>query len=170
MTRKWHHFTGSHLEVAVEARKLAYTVRFTFYKAVARRRNQSRDRKLRHVISGDRKYPGSDKIWLEVTWNWLWKAENSRILCVSLPSRLRLAELGTQVTGNDVRRPQVTGSDPEVTSFDRKSLGTGCRRPKSRVYCAFHFLQLRGVKAWVHLWWSYKHYYYMLPFEHMCVY
>ena len=48
--------------MAVEVRKLECPVRFTFYKAVARRRNQSRDRKLRHVISGDRKYPGSDKI------------------------------------------------------------------------------------------------------------
>jgi len=27
---------------------------------------------------------------------------------------------------------------------------------------------LRGVKAWVHLW-SYKHYYYMFPFEHTCI-
>jgi len=37
--------TGSHLEVAVEGRKLAYTVHFTFYKAVARKNRQSRDRK-----------------------------------------------------------------------------------------------------------------------------
>ena len=32
------HLTGSHLEVAGEGRKLVYTVHFTFYKAVARRR------------------------------------------------------------------------------------------------------------------------------------
>ena len=37
--------TGSHLEVAVEGRKLLYTVSFTSYKAVAHRRRQSRDRK-----------------------------------------------------------------------------------------------------------------------------
>jgi len=36
--------------------------------------------------------------------------------------------------------PQVTGSDPEVTSFDRKSPGTGCRRSKMRVCCEFHLL------------------------------
>ena len=45
------------------------------------------------------------------------------------------------VTGNDVTLLQVTESDPEVTSFDRKSPGSGCRRPKTRIYCAFHFLQ-----------------------------
>jgi len=41
------------------------------------------------------------------------------------------------VTGNDVTSPQVTGSDQEVTSLDRKSFGSGCRRPKTRVYCTF---------------------------------
>jgi len=86
VTRKWCHLNGSHLEVAVEGRKPAYTVHFTSYKAVARRRRQSRDRKWRHVTSGD-------------------------------------------------------GSDPKVTSFYRKSPGSGCRRPKTGVYCTFHFLQ-----------------------------
>ena len=38
-------------------------------------------------------------------------------------------------------RPYVTGTDPEVTSFDRETLGIGRRSPKTRVYCAFHFLQ-----------------------------
>jgi len=28
-----------------------------------------------------------------------------------------------------------------VTSFDRKSPGSACRRPKTGVYCTFHFLQ-----------------------------
>jgi len=54
VTRKGCHFTGCHLEVAVEGRKLAYSVRFTPYKAVARRSRQSRDCKWRHVTSGDR--------------------------------------------------------------------------------------------------------------------
>jgi len=67
VTRKWRHLTGSHLDVAVEGRKLAYTVCFTSYKAVARRRWQSRDRKWRHVTSSDRKWPGSDVIWPEST-------------------------------------------------------------------------------------------------------
>jgi len=45
------------------------------------------------------------------------------------------------VSGNDVTSPHVTESDPEVTSFDRKLPGSGCRRPKTGVYCTFHFLQ-----------------------------
>jgi len=86
VTRKWRHLTGSQLEVAVEGRKLAYNVHFTSYKAVARRRRQSRDRKWRHVTSGD----------------WKWHGR---------------------------------------TSFDRKSPGSGSRRPETGVYCTFHFLQ-----------------------------
>jgi len=62
VTRKWRHLTGSHLEVAVEGSKLSYTTRLTFYRAVARRRRQSRGRKWRHVTSGDQKWPGSDVI------------------------------------------------------------------------------------------------------------
>jgi len=68
--RKWRHLTGNHLEVAVAGRKPPYTVRLTFYKAVARRKRQSRDRKWRHVTSGDRKWLGSDVIWPEATWKW----------------------------------------------------------------------------------------------------
>ena len=30
---------------------------------------------------------------------------------------------------------------PEETSFDRKSPGSGWGRPKTGVYCTFHFLQ-----------------------------
>jgi len=79
--------TGIHLEVAVECRKIAYAVHVTSYKVVARRR-QSRDKKLRHVTSGDRKWPGSDVIWPEVTQKRLWKAENWRVPYISLPTRL----------------------------------------------------------------------------------
>jgi len=39
VTRKGGYLTGSHLEVAVEDRKLVYTVHFTSYKAVARRKS-----------------------------------------------------------------------------------------------------------------------------------
>jgi len=35
----------------------------------------------------------------------------------------------------------MTGSDLEVTSFDRKWPGSGCRRPKTRVLGAFQLLQ-----------------------------
>jgi len=70
VTQKWRHLTGSHLEVAVEVRKLAYTVHFTSSKAVARRRRQWRERKRRHVTSSDCKWLGSDVIWPEVSWKW----------------------------------------------------------------------------------------------------
>jgi len=88
VTRKRSHLTGSHLELAVEGWKLAYTVHFTSYKDAARRRRQSRHRKWRNVTSGDRKWPGSDVIWPEVILKWLWKAENWSILYISLPTRL----------------------------------------------------------------------------------
>jgi len=43
VTRELRHLTGSHLEVAVEGRKLAYSVDFTSYNTVARSRRKSRD-------------------------------------------------------------------------------------------------------------------------------
>jgi len=88
VTWKWRQLSGSHLEAAVEVRRLACTLRFPCYKAVARRRTQSRDRKWCHMTSGDRKWAGIDVIWPEVTWKWLWKAENWRILNISLRTRL----------------------------------------------------------------------------------
>jgi len=48
---------------------------------------------------------------------------------------------GSHVTGNDLTRPHVTGNDPDVTSFDRKSPGSGCRRPKRQVLGMFELLQ-----------------------------
>jgi len=70
-TRKWRHLTRSYLEVAVEYQKLAYAIHYSSYKAVARRKRQLRDKKWRPVTSGDRKWPASDVIWLEVTRKWL---------------------------------------------------------------------------------------------------
>ena len=43
--------------------------------------------------------------------------------------------------GNDVTWLEVGGSDPEVTSFDRKSLGNGCIRSISQVLGTFELLQ-----------------------------
>ena len=45
------------------------------------------------------------------------------------------------MTGNDVTRRHVTEIDPEVMSFDRKSPGSGCRRPVSQVLSKFELLQ-----------------------------
>ena len=44
------------------------------------------------------------------------------------------------MAGNDVTWQKVTGSYVEVTSFDRKSPGSGCRRPISRVLGTFELL------------------------------
>jgi len=131
LTRKWRYLTAKSPWLAGESEKLAYTVHFTSYRAVARRRRHSLHRKWRHVSSGDRsdsevtsfdrKYPGSGC-----------RRPNWRILYIS-PTRHLLAGGGSHVTGNDVAWPQVTGSDPEVTWFDRKSPGTGSRRPKTRI-------------------------------------
>ena len=45
------------------------------------------------------------------------------------------------MTENDVTLAQVTGSDPEVTAFDWKSPGSGCRRPISQVLGMSELLQ-----------------------------
>ena len=48
------------------------------------------------------------------------------------------------MTGNYSRGPKlpkVTVSVPEVTLFDRKPPGSGCRRPVSQVLGAFELLQ-----------------------------
>jgi len=51
------------------------------------------------------------------------------------------------VIGNDVTWLGVTNSDPKVSSFNRKSPGSGCGRPKTWVYYTFHFLQ-RCIMQW----------------------
>ena len=42
---------------------------------------------------------------------------------------------------NDVTWPEVPGSDLEVTSFDQKSPGSGCRRPIRHILGTFDILQ-----------------------------
>jgi len=42
------------------------------------------------------------------------------------------------MTSRDLELPKC---DPDVTSIDRKSPGSGCRRLKTRIYSTFHFLQ-----------------------------
>jgi len=49
--------------------------------------------------------------------------------------------LEVAVEGRKLAYTQVTGSDPEVTSLDRKSAGSGWRKPKTVIYRTFHFLQ-----------------------------
>ena len=45
------------------------------------------------------------------------------------------------MTGNEVTLLEVTGSDLEVRKFDRKSPGSGCRKPISQVLGTFELLQ-----------------------------
>ena len=45
------------------------------------------------------------------------------------------------MTGNDVTLPHMTGNDPEVMLFDRKSLGSGCRRLVGHGLGTFELLQ-----------------------------
>ena len=45
------------------------------------------------------------------------------------------------MAGNGITLHQVTGSDPEVMSFDRKKPGSGCRRPISQVLGTFEHKQ-----------------------------
>ena len=45
------------------------------------------------------------------------------------------------MTGNDFTSAHVTGSYPEVTSLDRNSHGSGCRRPVSQTLGTFELLQ-----------------------------
>jgi len=58
--------TGSYLEVAVEGRKLVYTIHFISYEAAACSRRQSRDRKWWLITSGYRKWRHLTKGHLEV--------------------------------------------------------------------------------------------------------
>jgi len=140
LTQKWRHLIGSHLEVAVEGRKLGYTVQFTSYKAVARRRRQSRDRKWRHVTSGDGKCPKSDCFDWKSSWSCCRRPKTGvycRFHFLQGCTHRRWQTRGRKwchVTSGDQKWPGSEVVSPEVT-------GSGRRRPKTGVYCTFHFLQ-----------------------------
>ena len=77
VTRKWHHFTGSHLEVPVEGLKLWFCLRLSSYGAATHKRRQSRDSKWHHVTSRDLEVTRGNVMSPEVIWKWLSDAENS---------------------------------------------------------------------------------------------
>ena len=52
------------------------------------------------------------------------------------------------MAANNVTRPHVTGSDPEETSFDRRSPGSSCTRPISQVLGTFEILQGLTHRRW----------------------
>jgi len=136
----WPQFTGSDLEVTSFDRKsfgsggrmpktrvycvLHYSQGFSpHWEAVTWQEMTWRDIKGPKVTRKWRHLTGSH---LEVAV----EGRNPRILWVTLPAKLYLAGGSSHVTGNDVTWPHFTGSDLEVTSFDRKSFGSGCRGPK----------------------------------------
>jgi len=51
----------------------------------------------------------------------------------------------------------MTGSDAEVTSFDQKSPGSGCRRPRSRVLGTFELVQGCNSPMWQSLGRKWRH-------------
>jgi len=59
---------------------------------------------------------------------------------------------GSHFTGKDLTWPHVTESHPELTSFDRKSTASGCRRPISQVLGMFELLQGCNSQEVAHTW------------------
>jgi len=143
---RWRHLIGGDAEVtsfdqkSVEGLKVEFWVRLSSYMAVTHRRLPSRDSidvtglhvtaSDSEVTSFDRKSPGSGCRRLVIL-----------VLCTFELSQDLPAGGSRHMTGNDVRWPHVTGSDPEVTSFDWNSPGSGCRRRISRVLGMFELLQ-----------------------------
>ena len=56
-----------------------------------------------------------------------------------------MQEVVEEMMSHDRKLRHVTGSDPEVTSFDRKSPGRGWRRPKTCV--SVHFISYKAVAS-----------------------
>jgi len=128
VTRKWRHFTGSHLEVAVEGLKLAYTIHFTSYNAVAPVGGS-------HVTVNDVTWPQVTGCDPQVTFDRKsprsgYRRPKTRVSVHFTSYNAVASSTRHSCEGNDVKRPQETGSEPEVTSFDRKTPGSGCRSHK----------------------------------------
>jgi len=154
MNRKWRHLTRCHLEVAVEGQKSSYTVHFTSYKAVAHRRRQSRDRKWRHVISGDRKWPASDAIWPEVTGSRSRKSTQMFCTYHFLQSGRPQKELVTwqEVTSRDLSWPQVTWKWRHLTGSHLEMAVEGQKHPYTVHFTSFNALAHRRIQSHDRKW------------------
>jgi len=138
-TRKWCHLTGSVLDVAVKCRKLAYTVHFTYYKAVACSRRQSRDTKWLNI-----RWPEVTRKWRHLTGSHLQVAVEFRKLAYMVHFTSYKAVARSRRESCNRKWCHMTsrpGSDLEVMWFYQKSSGSGCKRPTTRVYGTFRFLQ-----------------------------
>jgi len=98
-----------------------------------------------------------DLTWLEVTRKWrltrshlevAMEAYKSSFAYVWVPTGLKLAGGGSHMNR---KWCHVTGSGSEVTSFGRKSPGSGCKRPISQVLGMFEFLH--GCNSQVSVMW-----------------
>jgi len=127
--RTWRHLPASHLEGDVEGRTLAYIVHFTSYKAVARSKRHSRDRKWHHVTSGDQQWPGSNAILQEIIWKEL-RWQKTHVNCTfqflqgvarsRRESRDRNWQHVTLADRSDRKWCHLTGSQLEVDVESRK--------------------------------------------------
>jgi len=118
-------------EVAVEGRQLALLVRLTSYRAVIRRRWQSRDRKGRHVTSPDRKLPGSGcrrpRTGIFGTFEFL-QGCNSKQVVVTWPEMMSRDRKWRRVTLGDWKWPGSDDIWPEVgrkCPYKAENLGFG---------------------------------------------
>jgi len=140
VNRKWRCLTGSHLQVAVEGKKLLHTVHFTSYKPVARREAIT----WQKVTSRELRWPKVTRKWRHLTGTHLQVAvEGQKLLhTVHFTSYKPVARRRRQSRHRKWRH--VNSGDwkwHEVALFDQKSPGSASRKPKTRVYCTFHFLQ-----------------------------
>ena len=55
------------------------------------------------------------------------------------------------MTGKEVTRPEMAGSDPEVTSFDQKSPGSGCSRPVIKFWVRLRSYRAVTCSRWRHV-------------------
>jgi len=108
-TLKWHHFTGSDLEVAVEGRKLAYTVHFASCKAVLEVGGS-------HVTGNTVMWPEVTRKWCHLTQSLLEVAVEGWKLAYTVHFTFykSVARSGRQSRQEMTLRDQVTGSHLEV--------------------------------------------------------
>ena len=73
------------------------------------------------MTGGHRKLPGSGVIRPEITSKWLYKAYKTVLVRLSSYRAVTRGD-GSHMAGNDVTCSEVSGSDPEMTLFDRSQL------------------------------------------------
>jgi len=89
------------------------------------------------VTPRDRNWPGSDGIWLGVTGSGCRRSIRQFLGTFQLLRGCNLQEVA--VTWQEMTSREPTW--PEVTSFDRKSIGSGCRRRIRQILGTLELLQ-----------------------------